>query len=260
MKEVSERTTSYEERIVCFIDILGFSGLIKSTTSRDIGKAQKTLNNVCEALFFLRECLSSLSIHNITTTQFSDSIVISFPWNEKDWHLLAVFKTIKHIQIVLLYKYDLLLRGGIVIGDVIHTDKILVGPAMVNAYELESKCANNPRIVLDPKVEYRFLVLKNNAKRANFEESDRIIHKDLDDTSYIDYFNVDEGEIFDNAEEEELYFGKLCQLIADNVGSADMSIRMKYLWMRNKVKHSEWYKKPKYASLYKQIVTDKYKK
>jgi hypothetical protein len=259
MKEISERVTIYENRIVCFIDILGFSGIIKSTTSDDKEKAQNTLKNVCEALFFLRECLDSISIHNIKTTQFSDSIVISFPWNKEDWHMLAVFKTIKHIQIVLLYRYNLLLRGGIVIGDVIHTDKLIVGPAMINAYALESKCANSPRIVLDPKVVYRFNILKNNAKKGNFAESDKIIHKDLDDTSYIDYFNVDEDEIFDEEEEKVRYFRKLCQLIADNVGSTDMSIRMKYLWMRNKVKHSEWYKQSKYAAIYKQIVTDKKK-
>lgn len=259
MKEISERVTPYEKRIVCFIDILGFSGIIKSTTSEDQDKAQKKLSNVCEALLFLRECLNAISIHNIVTTQFSDSVVISFPWNKDDWHMLAVFKTIKHIQITLLYKYDLLLRGGIVIGDVIHTDKLVVGPAMINAYALESKCANSPRIVLDPKVVFRFNILKNNAKKGNFTESDKIIHKDLDDTSYIDYFNLDEDETFDNESEKERYFSKLCKLIADNVGSSDMSIRTKYLWMRYKVKHSEWYQLPKYAAIYKQIVTDKKK-
>lgn len=250
---------NYERRIVCFIDILGFSGMIKSTTSDDIKKSQKTLDNVCEALFFLQESLNAISIHNIKTTQFSDSIVISFPWNKDDWHMLAVFKTIKYIQIVLLYRYNLLLRGGIVIGDIIHTDKLLVGPAMISAYSLESKCANSPRIVLDPKVVYRFNILKNRAKKGGFNESDKIIHKDLDDTSYIDYFNIDEGEIFDKNDEIELYFTKLCQFVADNVGSSDMSIRMKYLWMRYKIKHSDMYQQPKYAAIYKRIVTDKKK-
>ena len=259
MKEIDKKVITYENRIVCFIDILGFSGIIKGTTSDDKEKALNTLVNVCEALSFLRKCLDSISIHDIKTTQFSDSIVISFPWNKDNWHMLAVFKTIKHIQIVLLYRYNLLLRGGIVIGDVIHTDELIVGPAMINAYALESKCANSPRIVLDPKVVFRFNILKNNAKKANFTESERIIHKDLDDTSYIDYFNIDEGEIFEDEDEKERYFTKLCQLIASNVGSSDMGIRMKYLWMRNKVKHSEWYQQSKYAAIYKQIVTDKKK-
>lgn len=260
MKDINERVTIYEKRIVCFIDILGFSGIIKSTLADDKDKAQKKLENICEALLFTRECLENISIHDIKTTQFSDSVVISFPWDKDNWHMLAIFKTIKHIQIVLLYRYNLLLRGGIVIGDVIHTEKLIVGPAMINAYTLESKCANSPRIVLDPKVVYRFTILKNNAKKCNFIESDRIIHKDLDDTSYIDYFNIDEEEIFENENEKEFYFTKLCQLIADNIGSTDMSIRMKYLWMRNKVKHSELYQEPKYATIYKRIVTDKKKK
>ena len=249
----------YEKRILCFIDILGFSGIIKSTISDDKEKTPKTLTKVCEALFFLREILDTIAIHNIETTQFSDSIVISFPWNKDDWHMLAVFKTIKHIQIVLLYQYDLLLRGGIVIGDVIHTDKLIVGPAMISAYALESKCANSPRIVLDPKVVYRFNILRNSAKKSHVIESDKIIHKDSDDTSYIDYFNFEKDEIFDNENDKEKYFRKLCQVIADNVGSSDMSIRTKYLWMRNKVKKSELYHQPKYAAIYKEIVTDKKK-
>lgn len=250
---------NYEKRIVCFIDILGFSGIIKNTTSEDKGKSQKTLDNVCDALDFLRECLDKLEDHNITTTQFSDSIVISFPWNKENWHMLSVFRAIKYIQIVLLYQYDLMLRGGIVIGEVLHTDKLLVGPAMINAYALESKCANSPRIVLDPKVVYRYNILKNNAKKDGHIEPDNIIQKDFDDTSFIDYFNMNEGEIFEKEAEVKRYFKKLCQLVSNNVGSTDMSIRTKYLWMRNKIKHSELFKQAEYYAIYKKEVTDKKK-
>lgn len=249
----------YERRIVCFIDILGFSGIIKSTTKSD-KNAQVVLDKVCNALELLRRYCDKMAEFQITTTQFSDSIVISFPWNKDDWHMLAVFKSIKIIQILLLYQFDLQLRGGIVIGEIVHTDKLLVGPAMISAYELESKCANSPRIVLDPKVSYRYNILKNSAKKDIHFESDNVIHKDLDDTSYIDYFNVNlKDGIFDEEEDLKSYFRKLCKLVSDNVGSTDMSIRMKYLWMRNKIKHSELYKKPEFAAIYKEIVTDKKK-
>ena len=83
-----------------------------------------------------------------------------------------------------------------------------------------------------------------------------IIHKDLDDISYIDYFNFEENEIFNNDELLD-YFKQLCEMIAKYVDSSDISIRMKYLWMRNKVKKSNLYKKPQYAAVYKQIVTNK---
>lgn len=86
--------------------------------------------------------------------------------------------------------------------------------------------------------------------------NDHIIHKDLDDTSYIDYFNIENGEIFKDKERLD-YFMQLCRMIATNVNSTDMSIRMKYLWMRNKLKNSLMFKEPEYAKTYKDIVTDK---
>ncbi len=244
----------YENRIVCFIDILGFSSIIKGTVSREKKKeAQQMLDNVCNALELLREYSDEMSAYKISTTQFSDSIVISFPWNEEEWHLLSVFRTIKYIQVALLYRYQLLLRGGIVVGEMVHTDRLLVGPAMIDAYELESKCANSPRIVLDPKVMYRYNKLKSNAKKDGHIEPNDIIHKDFDGTSYIDYFNVKVGDIFDTEEEVQEYFTLLCKMIAKYVSKSDMSIRMKYLWMRDKVLHSRLYEQPQYKEIYKQL-------
>lgn len=250
----------YENRVVCFIDILGFSSIIKSTVSKEKKEeAQQMLDNVCNALDFLRDYSDKMAKYKISTTQFSDSIVISFPWNEEDWHLLSVFRTIKYIQVALLFRYHLLLRGGIVIGEMVHTDRLLVGPAMINAYTLESKCANSPRIVIDPKVVLRYNTLKRNAKKEGHIEPDDVIHKDFDDTSYIDYFNVTVDDIFTSEKEIDEYFKLLCQLVTKNVSASDMSIRMKYLWMRNKIKHSVLYQQPNYAALYKQIGTDKKK-
>lgn len=250
----------YEKRIVCFIDILGFSSIIKSTISKEKKmEAQKALDNVCNALEFLRNYSEKMAEYKISTTQFSDSIVISFPWDKDNWHLLAIFRTIKYIQVLLLSRFNLLLRGGIVIGEMVHTDRLLVGPAMINAYAIESKCANSPRIVLDPKVAYRYNILKNKAKKEGYIEPDDVIHKDFDDTSYIDYFNVRVGDIFTTETEVQNYFKLLCQLIVNNAYSPDMSIRMKYLWMRNKVQHSALYEKPEYKAIYKQIDKNKNK-
>lgn len=248
----------YEKRIVCFIDILGFSRIISNTTSGDKIKAQDTLDNVYNALKLLRKYCEKIAQFQITTTQFSDSIVISFPWNKDSSHMMAILKSLKYIQILLLFRYDLLLRGGIVIGDIFHTDEILIGPAIIDAYTLESKCANSPRIVLDPKVSYQYNILKKKAVEMGYTELNNVIHKDLDDTSYIDYFNVDITEgVFDNEEEIREYFKKICNYIARNITSSDMSIRMKYLWMRNKIKNSELYKQPEYKAIYHCIVTNK---
>lgn len=245
----------YEKRILCFIDILGFSSIIKNTTRGD-DKAQTELDNMCNALDILRNYCDKLNDNEISTTQFSDSIVLSFPWKKDDWQLVAVFKSIKMIQVVLLYQFNLLLRGGIVIGDILHTDKILIGPAMIDAYALESKCANSPRIVLDPKVVTEFNRFKKKAKQYGYDDNNVIIHKDFDDTSYIDYFNLGESEILDLIDVKK-YFEVVCRQIATNVNSSDMSIRVKYLWMRNKLKSSSLFKLSEYKDIYRRVVTNK---
>lgn len=245
----------YERRILCFIDILGFSNIIKKTM-KEGDEAQKELDNMCNALDLLRQCCEKMRQYKFSTNQFSDSIVISFPWKKDDWELIAVFKSIKLIQVTLLYRYNLLLRGGIVIGDILHTDKILIGPAMIDAYALESKCANSPRIVLDPKVVSAFNKFNNKAKQNGINDNNFIIHKDLDDTSYIDYFNIEESEIMKSIDLKQ-YFKILCQHIAANINSTDISIRVKYLWMRNKLKSSKLFLSPEYRDIYRSVVTNK---
>src|SRR5438876_10132066 len=45
-----------------------------------------------------------------------------------------------------------LLRGGITVGDICHDDEVVFGPGLNRAYELESKVAVVPRIVVDEEV------------------------------------------------------------------------------------------------------------
>lgn len=53
-----------------------------------------------------------------------------------------------HLQLELA-SYDVLLRGGITIGDLYHDGSIVYGSAMNEAYLLESKKAKYPRIIAD---------------------------------------------------------------------------------------------------------------
>ena len=159
-----KKNYTYEQRIVCFIDILGFSNRIKHT-AKETTEAAQLLDDTCDALDLLNTYQQIMwyktDIENIKVTQFSDSIVITFPWKENDDSLYRGLKAIRYIQTTMLKLYGVLLRGGIVLGNIIHTDKLLLGPAMVSAYELESKCAVSPRIVVDPKVAFRFSKVKN---------------------------------------------------------------------------------------------------
>src|SRR5205807_662034 len=73
-------------------------------------------------------------------------IVISFPIKERS----EVFWTLNEllgVQVSLIWR-GMLSRGAVVEGKVLHTDKMIFGPALVEAYDLESKAALFPRIIL----------------------------------------------------------------------------------------------------------------
>ena len=47
-----------------------------------------------------------------------------------------------------LISNDILCRGAVTYGKLIHTKEMIFGPALVQAYETESKAALYPRIIL----------------------------------------------------------------------------------------------------------------
>lgn len=135
----------YEQRLVLFLDILGFREIVDGTV-RD----PKALQAVLAAIDSISE-LHEPDIHESKqVSQFSDSIVVSFAISEES----AVFWLVNDVAltIITLVEQGFLLRGGVTVGDLIHTDKHVVGPALVRAYEMESKEAVNPRVIFDPKI------------------------------------------------------------------------------------------------------------
>jgi len=166
---------NYENRLVLFVDILGFKNIVnRSVTDRSL-------------LEFVHECISSLSGSTIETktyknipwvpvnkedegahiitpnhpefdqrtrdkwpisvTHFSDCIVMSAKADTNgSCNLLMRTAT------DLLYSFferGILLRGGITVGKLIHESSgVLFGPALVEAYELESNEAKYPRFVV----------------------------------------------------------------------------------------------------------------
>lgn len=139
--------TPYENRIVAFLDILGFSALVGQLASHpDLRK------KVHRALSEIRGYKES-SLRNETAQRtlevsvFSDSIAISGAPDE----LTTIISSASHLQCQLL-GLGILVRGGISIGPTFHAEDLLYGEGMLKAHELESKTAIYPRIVIDPQL------------------------------------------------------------------------------------------------------------
>ncbi|WP_438312434.1 hypothetical protein [Sporosarcina sp. FA9] len=130
----------YEERIVAFIDILGFKNIVEHSN-----KAFEIMDIIIESKKFYQKVMYEVSEQEIKVTMFSDCIVISSPASIGYLHFLL--DILKNMQAELI-QMGILIRGGIEIGDCFHEKETLFGPAMNKSYELENNVANVPRIVL----------------------------------------------------------------------------------------------------------------
>lgn len=161
----------YEKRIIAFIDILGFSELIK-----DSEKNPATLEKIYEVINYFKNWekpeswnLKTIEIeedaqkkglvnfdlsNKSTCTCFSDSIIVSIKISDNDVNaiLSTLIANISYIGSYIIQK-GILFRGAITIGNIIHQDNgIILGQGFIDAYNLESKLATFPRIVVSDKL------------------------------------------------------------------------------------------------------------
>ena len=140
-------STGYSERIVAFMDILGFRELVRRIGEDD--KLRKRLQHSLERIRFFKEASlrNETAQKNLEVSVFSDSIAISGPPDE----LHTVAWTALGLSANLL-AMGVLVRGGIAKGRTFHADDMLYGEGLVRAYDLENKTAVYPRIVIDPQL------------------------------------------------------------------------------------------------------------
>lgn len=170
----TEKSIQYEERLVCFIDLLGFKSAIDESENNP-----QVLNALHEALSeleggrlvnLLHQSVPAMTETGVLTTcekagtthiaqehwpmvvtQFSDSFVLSCS-AENTGSCLMLLQAIDKIHNIFFWHLGMLMRGGVSIGPLIHVQGgPLFGPAMNEAYWLESKCAIHPRVLIDAK-------------------------------------------------------------------------------------------------------------
>jgi hypothetical protein len=228
----------YENRVVCFIDILGFEKVINKTLLPDGKDDPAKIKLIYNTIMTIRKHLD-IAESKITkskmVTQFSDSVVISFRVNATS-EVFFTLVDIQHILAELVFK-GMLCRGGIAFGKLLHTAKALFGPALNQAYKMESKAALYPRVILDESI------IKLGAQHCSPHHTPEIeeeyirqcVGKDSDGMFYIDYFASAYGE-FDEPEIDFCkYLFELTKMTRAGLNSEDPGVRVKYSWLREKI-------------------------
>lgn len=149
---MKETNTTYSLRYVAFLDLLGFKTLVDQSDSN-----QEILDKINLALEYTAgirqdnyEGAMSLAKIDKHVTVFSDSIVISYATTMPG----GGFQVLMDLVYICndLLGIGIPVRGGVTVGKLIHDESKCFGPAMVDAYLMESEKAKYPRVIIDKKV------------------------------------------------------------------------------------------------------------
>lgn len=219
----------YEERAVLFLDILGFKVLIES------GQEQKIFTALGTSAAFAN---GKPSFPELThTTAFSDSIVVSH--RLKPAGVQNIINTASMLAWCFLQQ-GILIRGGIAYGNMHHTNDRLFGHAMNNAYQLESKLAIFPRIVVSE--EFRALACPESSDATNIGIGNcdpEVLRQDFDGQWHIDlmsHLTLSPFITFTNKEELFARKAETIKSALDNPSppyGKDKSAKAKHDWLAN---------------------------
>lgn len=168
----------YRPHLVAFLDILGFSQICLRSENNDTERAK--LDNIFRSCSEISENFGFMPTKSkIKSMIVSDSVILALPlMNETPTveELANFFLASGKFQYYLAQE-DIWLRGGISIGS-LYIDprkKLVVGPALIHAINLEKKVARYPRIVVDQSVMLQYR--SKNAKEFR-SEINRLYERD----------------------------------------------------------------------------------
>lgn len=233
----------YDVRVVCFVDILGFKQKINNSDSTQI-------KNILEKFekFVDNSCYKTKQV-----TQFSDSIVFSFKYDEPSCLFHSMIDLL--LLSINLVENDTLIRGAFKIGELYHDDKYIFGPALVDAYQME-EYVEYPCIAIEKKVIDLCSNFSSNPYGCDVVDGKRVINKKRatlkEERSYInsmlcfkrikkkrlniiDYVHYDTLVKVAGIEPDEYpsYMVNLKRIIENGLLSKDKKVIKKYVWLKN---------------------------
>lgn len=137
---------AYDDRYVAFVDILGFANIVgrSENDAKLVANLTKALEGISRGAAQARSAELGME-----ATAFSDTVVLSVPTSAEG--LLHMLKTIASLSTDLL-SLNMLFRGALVKGKLLHTPDAIFGPALIKAYNLETAVSFHPRIMVSPEV------------------------------------------------------------------------------------------------------------
>ncbi|WP_455806973.1 hypothetical protein [Pseudomonas fluorescens] len=195
---------------VAFLDILGFKALVDMEVRSGSGEHLEKLlrcHQKCAEIFKPDPSLSII--------QFSDSIVISRPYDASQF--VPFVTSIAEYQRYLLDE-KLLCRGGVAVNQHFTNGTFTFSAGLIDAYNVESKSARYPRVVIAPDV--IDLIFPDSSPSVEIVKED-------DGLYFIDYIGA-------TKDRKPRLLKKAIREIVDSLKTSEnSSIREKGIWLAN---------------------------
>lgn len=212
---------AYEEKLVAFIDLLGFKESSKKVNEKSITHGILSTNHqLVELLKNFHKEHPSNNNNDIVIQTFSDSIFLTYPKES----LYTFLRNLAIISLIIASR-GFFLRGGIAFGNIYATndDKYFYGPALIDAYEAESKTATYPRIILHKSM--NSIIKPTNSNVSIYDE--HLLCTDFDKKIFINF-------LADSLEREiNTHSQDICNYIKKGLkkGLKAPNIWLKYIWL-----------------------------
>lgn len=230
----------YEDCIVTFIDVLGFRNLLNTRPADEIGLIIRKMEDFTRPDNYGASNSFNEGGKRLHSTAFSQSVsdaivrVRTYDTENRDGALYWEVLDLLHAQVDLVNS-GVVVRGGLTVGKA-HVGKDgkgpIFGPSMARAFDLESKEAVYPRIIVDD-----FAMEEHQRDpRLSTEDEEFELHKLLasgeDGTLFIDYLNASESE-FDSGGEYLEFLARHHAIVQNGLREfTSGSVYRKYVWLQ----------------------------
>lgn len=223
--------------ICVYFDILGFSDKIsKENFSNNISYFQTYLQIIEKEVDYIKERNQLINNTNrFEIKVFTDNFVIGYPIRdiEAENDFGDIYDILSHIQLSFALS-NIFIRGAIAVSDLHMDENVVLGPSLLEAYNLEAN-ANYPRIILsETAVKY---VKKQmdfySDKKESPQNSEYLI--DNDKKVFVNYLErlFDDNPYDEKTINETLQKHKIIIELNLKQNSSNLKIFEKYKWVAN---------------------------
>lgn len=173
--------TIIQDYYLAYFDILGYKSFFKN--DENPYDFLNVIHGVMDDIHAGVDIAHSISSAEIGIRAYSDNILFYIKDEDNELQAMSALSyLISLTQRRLLEKYSLLIRGGITKGKFYPSNEFVFGKGLIDVYELESKIAIYPRVILSKNI---FSV-----ETIKALEHSGYISKDSDDFYFIQYMNA----------------------------------------------------------------------